>query len=272
MPTVNPVIEKYSALASAYDEPGNIDSCWGRAADSALRAVTIKPSYKRVVDVGCGTGRAIAELAARVSPDVELIGFEPAENMMRRAQDLTAKFPNVRVADGRFEDIPLPSASVDYMFSILAFHWTTDLEKSVAEIARVLTPTGEADLMFIGRHNGKEFIKVTTPVFLRYMGMLGLVKSTGARKQLTRDAAAKLFDGRFGDRRCEVEESYTTYFDTLEGHWSWWVRIEGQMIDIPDDKRATCDEEVKAALAGIQTEQGVPYTIHLLHVKIRNGS
>jgi len=30
-----------------------------------------------------------------------------------------------KIRDGSFEHIPLEAASVDYLFSIFAFHWTT---------------------------------------------------------------------------------------------------------------------------------------------------
>jgi ubiquinone/menaquinone biosynthesis C-methylase UbiE len=271
---LNSVIHTYSVLADQYDEPGNLESCWGRAADRALQAITLKPGYSSIVDVGCGTGRALAELAP-TAPNAEMIGLEPAANMLRKAQERTARFPHVRIAEGRFEEMPLPSASADYLYSILAFHWTTDVDKSVSEIARVLKPSGEADLTFIGRQNGREFIRATTPIFLKYMGPAGLLRAAGLRKQLAREAAEDAFGRHFavnGPRpRCEITESYTTYFDTLEGHWNWWVRIEGQMIDIPPEKREACDRDVKAALAALATDQGVPYTIHLLHVRIRES-
>jgi len=67
-----------------------------------------------------------------------------------------------------------------------------------------------------------------------------------------------------------TEESYETYYDSLEGHWGWWVRIEGQLVSIPPNKRAACDREVQRALAGLVEEKGIPYTIHCLHVKLRS--
>jgi hypothetical protein len=126
------------------------------------------------------------------------------------------------------------------------------------------------DLFFVGRNNGREFIQKTSPIFLKYMGPAQFVQSTKLRRQLTTDEAFILF-AKYLDRRCLViEESYNTYYDTLEGHLGWWVRIEGQFIYMPADKRQQCDNEIKIALASLQEPRGIPYTIHQMHVTITN--
>jgi len=266
---VNPIVETYSKLADQYDEDKNNRSCWGISAEKALASIRPKEHCEVVVDVGCGTGRALVHLAGQSRPHVLLIGIEPALNMRNRAIELTERYPNIRIVDGSFENLPLETASVDHLYSIHAFHWTTDLIKSVKELSRVIKPTGEMDLFFIGRNNGHEFIRKTTPIFLKYMGPTLLLESAAMRKQLTRDAALALFESGFDRQRLAVEESYETYYDTLEGHWSWWVRIEGQFVRIPPDKKHECDLEVGKAISDLANDRGIPYTIHLLHVKVR---
>ena len=39
---------------------------------------------------------------------------------------ILAGHPNVRIVDGCFESLPLEPHSLDYLYSVLAFHWTTD--------------------------------------------------------------------------------------------------------------------------------------------------
>lgn len=267
---MNPIVETYSQLAVQYDGEENAQSCWGLTTSRALASIRLKEKYQVIVDIGCGTGRELLQLASRGRQDVQLIGVEPAPNMRKIAQALTRQYTHIRILDGCFEKIPMPAASVDYLYSILAFHWTTDLEQSVNELCRVLKPDGEMDLFFIGRNNGHEFIRQTTPIFLEYMGPVLLLRSAAMRKQLTKDEALRLFQRKFGRWHLTVDESYQTYYDTLEGHWSWWVRIEGHFIQIPAEKKKDCDREVKDAVAALQTERGIPYTIHLLHVKARS--
>jgi ubiquinone/menaquinone biosynthesis C-methylase UbiE len=182
----------------------------------------------------------------------------------------TGHFPQISILDGSFEDIPVASESINYVYSLFAFHWTTDVDRAVSELARILKPGGEMDLFFIGRNNGREFIQRTTPIFLRYMGPSRLLESARMRKQLTKDEAYRLFARVFDPSRLSVHESYDSYYDSLEGHLGWWVRIEGQMVQIPAEKRGACDQDVRQALSTLQSEKGIPYTIHQLHVRLRN--
>jgi ubiquinone/menaquinone biosynthesis C-methylase UbiE len=268
----NPIVETYSRLAREYDEEANFLSCWGRASERALSRISLREDYEVVVDMGCGTGRAIHALASVAPHHTQFIGIDPAENMCRIAAHKAAEQKTVQIRQGAFEKIPLETASVDYLYSILAFHWVTDLAASVSELARVLRPDGEMDLFFIGRDNGREFIKKTSSIFLKYMGPALLLDSARLRKQLTREAASELFSKVFEPPRLLVEESFTTYYDTLEGHWSWWVRVEGHFVNIPQEKKAACDREVREALQSLAEPQGIPYTIHELHVKLRRLS
>lgn len=267
---MNPVIETYSKLASAYDEPQNLESCWGAAARSALDRLRIDDRHSVIADIGCGVGRELAELASRNSANRQFVGVEPAEKMREIAIARNAVYPNVRILEGRFENIPLESESVDYLYSILAFHWTTDLERSVAELARVLKPAGKMDLSFIGRNNGREFIQKTTPVFFKYMSPATMIQAASLRKQLRVEEASELFANAFGSSRVEVTESYQTYYDTLDGHWAWWVRIEGQLVSLPAVARDECNEALKAAISTLAEDGRIPYTVHLLHVSIKS--
>lgn len=264
----NPIVETYSRLAQQYDDELNVRSCWGRAADRAFTKLAVQEGDRLVLDVGCGTGRALVRLASECDSEASFLGIDPAENMQNRAADRARGLHKVRILGGSFESIPLESASVDYIYSIFAFHWTSDLHRSVQEVARVLKPAGRMDLFFIGRENGREFIEKTTPIFLKHLGPARLLQSARLRKQLTREAAFQLFSGVFDPARLSVEESFDTYYDTLEGHLGWWVRIEGHFIQMPPATKLICDEQVKEALGSLATDKGIPYTLHQLHVKL----
>ena len=265
----NPIVETYSELADKYDYEGNFDSCWGRVTKTAASSIRLKEDYRSVVDVGCGTGWALVDLAKASSPDVQFIGIDPAENMCKRARKLADGLPNVRILQGSFENLPLDTNSADYLYSTLAFHWCTDLDRAVSQLARVLKPSADMDLIFVGRDNGKEFIRKTSPIFLKYMGPALLLESARLRKQLPRKDAEELFCKAFPERSLTVDESHKTYYDTLEGHWSWWVRIEGHFVKIPPERKEDCDAAVKAAIASLGSDDRIPYTVHLLHVKLR---
>jgi ubiquinone/menaquinone biosynthesis C-methylase UbiE len=266
---MNKIVETYSRRAADYDDPRNLDSCWGRIAKLSLDCVKLDRRHRSVVDVGCGSGRELVNLARRSSPEISFCGVEPAAGLRAIAAARAKGVPNVRILEGRFEALPLATASVDYLYSVLAFHWTTDLKTSVAEIARVLGSSGEMDLTFIGKHNGREFIRKTTPVFFKYLKPARLIEAAALRKQLSLEEATALFRETFDEAGLSVEESYHTFYDSLDGHWAWWVRIEGQLVDVAPEKKAECDAAARAALATLETEQGIPYTVHRLHVRLR---
>ncbi|MBI3668707.1 MAG: class I SAM-dependent methyltransferase [Acidobacteria bacterium] len=267
----NLIVETYSRLADQYDDQSNDRSCWGQATQKAIASIRLQEEYRDVLDMGCGTGKALAYFASTAPPHRRFVGVDPAVNMRLYAQERTRAFSNVEVRDGCFESIPLDAQSVDYLYSIFAFHWTTDLEASVREISRVLRKGSEMDMFFIGRDNGREFIQKTTPIFLKYMGPALLLNSARMRKQLTKDAAFRLFSKSFDGSRISIEESHDTYYDTLEGHWGWWVRIEGHFVQIPPAKKQACNAEVQQALLSLAEPEGIPYTIHQLHVRLRRA-
>lgn len=264
----NPIVETYSRLANEYASDENQRSCWGRVSRSLLDSLAFDHTDGTVVDIGCGTGIELARLAAASPQTVQFIGVEPAAKMRELAAERTADYENVEIVNGSFETIPLADHSVDYLYSILAFHWAVDPKRAVSEIGRVLRPAGKIDLSFIGRENGREFIQKTTPIFFRYLSPIEMIRAVSLRKHLTVEEVAALFARVFPRESVQVEESLVTYYDSLEGHWSWWVRIEGQFLEIPPERKAECDNDVRAALATLATERGIPYTVHLIRVRL----
>jgi ubiquinone/menaquinone biosynthesis C-methylase UbiE len=265
----NPVVAGYSDLAAAYDAPANLRSCWGASTEEIIGGLELRPTYRVIADIGCGTGQALEALAERASADVELVGVEPAAQMRDRAEAHTSRFPNVRVLEGSFESIPLESASIDYLYSIYAFHWATDPARGADEVARVLSPKGEVDIFFVGPNNGHEFNRVTTPLMRKYMGRAYMAAAAKMQRQISREQALEMFRRVLGPEGLTVEESQRTYYDTLDGHWGWRVRIEGHFSRIPTDKRQAFDAEVREALQSLTTDRGIPYTIHQLRVRLR---
>jgi ubiquinone/menaquinone biosynthesis C-methylase UbiE len=267
----NLIIHSYSEHADDYDQQENLESCWGKVAQRVVQLISLKDSYRTIVDVGCGAGQAIRALATRGDSNAQFIGLEPAATMREHAAKNLAGVPNVSVKDGRFEDLPLETRSVDYLFSILAFHWVTDLDRAVEELARVLTRDGELDIYFVGRDTGQEFVAKTTPIFIRHMGLGWIVESAKMRKHLTRDETEQLFLTRFSRDRLVVDELHETHYDDLDGHWSWWVsRLSGHFAKMTPEKREQCDREARDAIASLATSDGIPFGVHVLHVRVRS--
>lgn len=104
-------------------------------AQAAVRWALEPAPGLRVLDLGAGTGKLSATLAA-VGADVVAVEPDPAMLAeLRRTQ------PGVNALPGSAEAIPLPDASVDAVLAGNALHWF-DMAVAGAEIARVLAPGG----------------------------------------------------------------------------------------------------------------------------------
>ena len=104
--------------------------------DAALAGAEVR----RVLEVGCGTGQLTEALAAR---GLEVEAVEPGANLAALAR---RRVPELRIRAGRFEDVALPQAGYDAVFSATAFHWV-DTSLGWAKAAAVLRPRGRLALL-----------------------------------------------------------------------------------------------------------------------------
>jgi SAM-dependent methyltransferase len=127
-------------------EQRSLASSFGKAAvayaehrpDYATAAVSwaLDPAPgRRVLDLGAGTGKLTATLAAL---GLDVVAVEPDPAMLAQ---LRRAAPDVRALSGSAEAIPLPDRSVDAVLAGNAMHWF-DMDVAGPEIARVLTPGG----------------------------------------------------------------------------------------------------------------------------------
>jgi len=90
----------------------------------------------RVVDLGCGTGRHAAELAAR---GAEVVGVDADEGMLLKA---VHDHPHVRFVMADANELTLAALSAvdpfDACFSNAALHWMTDQERVLGNVRAVL--------------------------------------------------------------------------------------------------------------------------------------
>jgi SAM-dependent methyltransferase len=104
-------------------------------AHDAIRWALEPAPGPRVLDLGAGTGKLTATLAAM---DVDVTAVEPDPAMLA---ELQKSLPQVTTLSGSAESIPLPDASVDAVLAGNAMHWF-DMAVAGPEIARVLAPGG----------------------------------------------------------------------------------------------------------------------------------
>ena len=128
-------------FASAYDRGMRGSEEAGLA---ALRAGVVSQAHGRVIELGSGTGLNLGHYPS----DAELVLTEPEEPMARRLEkrvrDLGRAAEVVR-APG--EALPYPDGSFDAAVVTLALCTVPDLDRTLAEVRRVLRPG--APLLFL---------------------------------------------------------------------------------------------------------------------------
>lgn len=133
-----------SEVAAAYNEwAETYDTVQNRTRDLAaevLRKVDLNLAGRKVIEVGCGTGRNTEWLVGRAA---RIVGLDFSEEMLVRAR--------ARVGDSRVRFVqhdasttwPLADAWADVVIAILILEHVEHLEPVFAEAARVLGATGE---------------------------------------------------------------------------------------------------------------------------------
>jgi SAM-dependent methyltransferase len=97
-----------------------------------------------VLDLGSGAGADVLISARRVGASGRAIGLDMTDEMLELARTNAAQagVENVQYLKGYLEDIPLPEASVDVVFSNCVINLAGDKHRVLAEAARVLRPGG----------------------------------------------------------------------------------------------------------------------------------
>lgn len=96
---------------------------------------------ERVLDVGCGPGDMMREMARRRRGWDLLVGFDFSEGMIAKAANLATGLPlYFFVADA--QAMPFPECSFDVVMARHMLYHVPDIGLAVAEAARVLRPGG----------------------------------------------------------------------------------------------------------------------------------
>jgi ubiquinone/menaquinone biosynthesis C-methylase UbiE len=126
--------ETASRYDSARSLPPQTMTLWLEALKSSIHEREIK----KILDLGCGTGRFTAALGEAFGCPV--LGVEPSAAMLDVAKSQSA--PNVEWKQGEAENIPLESEAVDLVFISQVFHHLAEPQRALREMNRVLSPAG----------------------------------------------------------------------------------------------------------------------------------
>ena len=124
----------YAQLAPRYDELRPVGHDVLEALETLAREADLRG--RRILDIGCGTGRLAQVLVERYEADVA--GVDATPEMLDRAR---RKLPRADLRLGRAEALPFADAAFERALMSLVVH-VIDRRAAFAEAARVLEPRG----------------------------------------------------------------------------------------------------------------------------------
>lgn len=106
---------------------------------ASLRAMLPDLKDKKIIDLGCGFGWFAAYAAAMDA--AQITAYDLSENMLARARETNAH-PAITYIQADLDALTLIPVSVDLVYSSLAFHYLSDLNRLFGEISRALVVGG----------------------------------------------------------------------------------------------------------------------------------
>jgi demethylmenaquinone methyltransferase/2-methoxy-6-polyprenyl-1,4-benzoquinol methylase len=128
------------------------------------------------LDICCGTGDLALELRRRIGPDGRVVGSDFSEPMLELARE-KAGSEGLGVEFGWADalDLPYGDASFDAVTIGFGARNLADLDKGLAEMARVLRPGGRVVILEITRPTREPLASFYSLWFDRLVPMLGTV-------------------------------------------------------------------------------------------------
>jgi len=145
-------------LVSALDEVSLWSAMFGLL---LLKHVRLKPGMK-VLDVGCGIGFPLLELAQRLGPSSKVVGIDPWAAALNRARRKAAalKIRNVEIHEGDGAALPFADREFDLIVSNIGVNNFDDPEAVFAQCRRVSKPSAQIVLTTNPRGHMEEFYEL----------------------------------------------------------------------------------------------------------------
>ena len=254
--------------ALAYDDA----PVWSQLAGTLLlEHVPLRPGAA-LLDVGCGTGFPLLELAARLGPTSAALGIDPWSAAVRRAREKARirGLANVELLEGSAEAIPLPDATFDLVVSNLGVNNFENPHAVLVECRRVAKPGATIALATNVRGHFAELYEALGAVLTEDAARRDLADHVANRPE-AQDVAASIEDAGFRIVRVIRAEASTRFADgrALLAHpfvklafLDAWLEIAGP------SGVAAMGEELDRRFAG---GKGIRLTVPLAYVEGRNA-
>jgi ubiquinone/menaquinone biosynthesis C-methylase UbiE len=100
---------------------------------------------QRVLEVGCGTGAVLRDVARRVVPNGRVVGLDPNRTFLAVAAEIAEREGLASLMEWREGDalrLPFPNGSFDVALSVTTLGHVPNGERAITEMVRVVQPGG----------------------------------------------------------------------------------------------------------------------------------
>lgn len=213
-------------IVSTYD-----DLClWAAPFGLALLDAIRLRGVEAVLDVGCGAGFPLLEIADRLGPSRRAVGLDPWRGGLARAEQkaLTRGLANVELVLGKAEQMPFADATFDLVVSNNGLNNVADPERALAECARVSRPGAQIVLTANLPASMRELYDVFEAT-LRDRGRADLLPRVAAHIEQKRKPASVLLAwltaAGFTDLRAEERAFRLRFADGSALFRHWFMRL-----------------------------------------------
>ena len=152
----------FSDVAAEWDRVRG--ELFGETSDLQLLPALLDPDVV-VGDLGCGSGR----LAATIAPYARsVVAVDSSPEMLEVARARLSGFGNVQIVQGRIEELPLESASLDLALVVHLLHHVQDPAAALGEVARVLRPGGRLVVADVLPHPYDDYRRTMCHIWLGF--------------------------------------------------------------------------------------------------------
>lgn len=148
--TKNEIKSNWNAMVLPYENFTNSASSYSNLIEwPAIKTLLPDLKNKKVLDLGCGTGRFAFQFEQYCPKAV--LGIDISEEMVKVARKIASeRKSSVTFMEGDIEDLSeVESGSYDFIFSSTALHYLQNLDIISKEVSRVLTQKGVCVLSVI---------------------------------------------------------------------------------------------------------------------------
>ncbi len=133
---------KWDRWAGNFDRKGWRREFFRTAQSKVISLLNVKPGI-HFLDVGCGTGWAVGQVAMFADGKGEFYGVDLSPKMIEKARENFNGSENIHFLQANVESIPLDSDSFDVIVCTNSFHHYPRPERALTEMRRLLKIGGK---------------------------------------------------------------------------------------------------------------------------------